>query len=295
MTARTTIDADVVVVGAGVVGCSIAWRLSRHDLQVVVVERRHDVGCGASSANNGIIGAGWALPHGSLISRLTVASNPRWEELSDQLCIQFKRCGSIMLARSEEEVGRLPSMVEEAKSNGVATRQIDPKEIAKLAPHATPDVFGGMVIPGEGIIDSPRVTIAYAELAETNGVQFFFSEPVISACRDKERVREIYTPNLCVRATYVVNAAGLGGDVVSRMLGCEEFQMVPKQGEYLVFDREIGRGVTCTLKMMPTPTTHGLMVIPTVHGGLLVGPTADDMDDKTDVSNHRDVLEHRPR
>lgn len=290
MSANLAVDADVLVIGAGPVGCSIAWRLSKHKARVVVVERRHDVGCGAASANSGITGSGWALAHGSIESKLTVASNPRWEEIADELALSYNRCGSIMLARSEEEAARLPGMVEEARSNGVKTERIGRGEIARLAPSATPDALAGMLIPCEGVIDTPRVTIGYAQIAALNGVRFFFNEPVIAATRNRERVLQVHTPHLKVSAAHVVIAAGLGGDTVSRILGCEDFQMTAKRGEYLIFDREVGSKVTKILQMMPNPVSHGLMIIPTAHGGLLVGPTAVDIEDKTDTSSNEDVL-----
>jgi glycerol-3-phosphate dehydrogenase len=291
MTALTTIDADVAIVGGGVCGCAIARRLSMQKVRVVVLERRHDVCCGASGANSGITGSGWSLARGSIEARLTVASNPRWEEIADQLALTYRRCGSLILARREEEVGEIPAMMAQAESNGVEVRQVGPDEARRMAPHADPQVYGAMLIPCEGVIDTPRVTFAYAELAALNGVKFFCSEPLLEARRRGEQGWELFTPHLKVSAGYVVNAAGLGGDVVSRILGCEEFEMTARRGEYLVFDREVGREATCILQMIPTPLTHGLMIIPTAHGGLLVGPTADDIPDKLDTATHAQVLE----
>ncbi len=292
MSKRTAIDADVLVVGAGVVGCAIARRLSMYDMRVVVVERRHDVGCGAASANSGIAASGWAETVDSIQARLVVDSNPRWEELADQLCIAYERCGGITPIRTEEEAELVPARLAQAEANGVPVRQIDAEEVYRRAPYITPGVLGGLLLPTEGIIDSPRLTIGYAELAALNGVQFHFCEPVTGARRDAQRVLEVYTPHLAISTKYVVNAAGLGADTVSRILGCEDFQMTARRGEYLVLDREFGRRLTGTVHPMPTPTAHGLMIIPTVHGGALVGPTQDDIDDKTDTSTHQDILEH---
>jgi glycerol-3-phosphate dehydrogenase len=292
MSSHTAIDADVLVVGAGVVGCAIARRLSMQNIRVVVVERRHDVGCGSASANSGIAGSGWTLPNGSLEAKLTVASNPRWEEVCDQLCVTYKRCGSVILARSDEEVALIPAKLKQAKANGVPLRRLDSDEVRRIAPHATPEALAGIHVACEGILDSPRLTIGYAELAELNGVKFFFCEPVIGARRDGDRIVEVRTPHLRISPKFIVNAAGLGADIVSRMLGCEDFRMTPRRGEYLVLDREFGRRVPCPLHPMPTPTSHGLMIIPTAHGGVLVGPTADDIEEKTDTSTHNDVLEH---
>jgi len=288
---RVSIDADVLIVGGGVVGCAIARRLSLCNLDIVVVEKRHDVACACSSANSGLTGSGWSLPHGSIESKLTVSSNPRWDEIADQLCLQYNRCGSIVLARSQEEAEKIPGMIAEAKSNGVESREIDAAEVRRLAPTATEETVSGMLIPCEGVIDTPGVTFGYADLAALNGVRFFFNEPAVGAKRDGERVREVYTPHLRISPRYVVNAAGLGADVVSRVMGCEEFEMTARRGEYLVFDREVGKQVTKILQMMPTPASHGLMVIPTAHGGLLLGPTAIDIDEKSDTGTHREVLE----
>ena len=290
MSERVSLSVDVVIVGAGVVGCAIARKLSMHDARVLVLEGRHDVGCGAASANSGITGSGWSEPNGSIESQLTVASNPRWEEISEQLGVPSSVSAASFLPANEAEAELIPDKVKHAKANGVRVVELDTSEVQRLAPYASRDVTGGILIPSEGVIDSPQLTVAYAQLAEMNGVRFCFGEPLTAARRKKNVVTEVHTPHLRISTKYVINAAGLGADVVSHLMGCEDFQMVPRRGEYLVFDREIGKNVTHVLHPMPSPTAHGLMVTPTATGGLLVGPTSDDIEDKTDTATHRDTL-----
>lgn len=290
MIERVSLSVDVVIVGAGIVGCAIARKLSMHDTRVLVLEGRHDVGCGAAGANSGITGSGWSEPNGSIESQLIVASNPRWEEISEQLGVPFKRVGGVVLARNEAEAELIPGRIKHAEANGVRVVELDTSEVQRLAPYATRDVTGGILIPSEGVIDSPQLTVAFAQLAAMNGVHFYFGEPFTAARRIKSVVTEVYTPHLRVSTKFVVNASGLGADVVSHLMGCEDFQMVARRGEYLVFDREIGKNVTHVLHPMPSPTAHGLMVTPTATGGLLVGPTSDDIEDKTDTATHRDTL-----
>lgn len=284
-------DLDVLIVGAGVVGAAIAARLSELDAKVAVIERRHDIADETSKSNSGITATGWTLPSGGLEARLVCASSPRWEDVCQRLGVPFRRCGVVAIARTPEEAERIPQLVRNAEANGVKVRALSPEEVVAAAPHAAPDSAGGVEVPGEGVIDSIRLTIGYGELAATNGVQFHFSEPLLSATVAGDEVVEVRTPEQVLRPRFVVNAAGLGADTVSRILGCEDFEIIARRGEWLLLDREFGRKVPRILTMMPTERTHGIMVIPTAHGTCLAGPTAEDLDNKHDRSTNAAVLD----
>lgn len=286
----TTVDVDVAIVGAGVVGCSIAARLSRDRLRVAVLERRHDVADETSKSNTGVADCGWECEPGSLEAQLIRASSPRWEELCDQLDTPFRRCGGICLARTSEQVDGLAQIAEGAAATGAQVRALNAEQAHDLVPCITDQTLGALDIPDEGVIDSIRLTLGYAELAARNGVTFHFGSPVIGARRSGERIAELHTPHATVRPAWIVNAAGLGADEVSRTLGGEEFRVWPRRGEYLLVDREFARHIPRVITRLPTEHTRGVMVVPATHGSVLLGPTADDGEDKLDRSTHDEVL-----
>lgn len=283
-------DVDVLVVGAGVVGAAIACRLSELDAKVAVIDRRHDIADEASKSNSGITASGWTLPAGSLEAQLVCASSPRWEDVCRRLGVSFRRCGTVAIARTQAEAERIPELVRNAEANGVKARALSPEEVVAAAPHATPGSAGGVEVPAEGVIDSIRLTLGYGELATANGVRFHFSAPLLGATAAGEEVVEVRTPTAVLRPRFVVNAAGLGADTVSRSLGCEDFEITARRGQWLLLDREFGRRVPRILTMMPTERTHGIMVIPTAHGTCLLGPTAEDLDNKHDRSTSAGTL-----
>jgi glycerol-3-phosphate dehydrogenase len=157
------VDADVAIVGAGVVGCSIASQLSHDDLEVVVLERRHDVAEETSKANTGVTDSGWECTPGSLEADLVIRSSRRWEEICDRLDVPFKRCGSLSLARSDQEIPRLAEIAEAAATNGVRVRRLGEREIREVAPFVTDTAVAALEVPDEGVIDSLRLTLGYAE------------------------------------------------------------------------------------------------------------------------------------
>jgi glycerol-3-phosphate dehydrogenase len=288
---RTHAEVDVLIIGAGVVGAAIACRLSHLEATVAVIDRRHDIAEETSKSNSGIAASGWALPAGGLEAQLVCASSPRWEDICGRLAVPFRRCGVVVIARTQQDADRIPELMRNAKANGVKARALTAEQVVRAAPHATPHSWGGIEIPAEGVIDSIRLTIGYGELAALNGVQFFFGEPLLDAISSGEDVVEVRTPGTVLRPRFVINAAGLGADAVSKILGCEDFQITARRGEWLLMDREFGRRVPRILAMTPAERTHGIMVIPTAHGACLLGPTAEDLDNKHDRSTSADVLQ----
>ncbi len=288
---RTHAEVDVLIIGAGVVGAAIACRLSQLEATVAVIDRRHDIAEETSKSNSGIAASGWTLPAGGLEAQLVCASSPRWEDICARLGVPFRRCGAVVIARTEQDAARIPELIRNAEANGVEARALTAEQVVRAAPHATAHSAGGIEIPAEAVIDSIRLTIGYGELAALNGVRFFFNEPLLDAVSSGEEVVEVRTPGTVLRPRFVINAAGLGADTVSRILGCEDFRITARRGEFLLMDREFGRRVPRILTMMPAEHTHGIMVIPTAHGTCLLGPTAEDLDNKHDRSTSGDVLQ----
>ncbi|GAA4908812.1 NAD(P)/FAD-dependent oxidoreductase [Tessaracoccus lubricantis] len=282
---------DVLIIGAGVMGTSIAMALSYLDIRVAVVERRHDVGEEASRANSGITNAGWSMKPGTLEADLVKASSPQWERLCEQLGVRFRRTGLTLLAFSEDDVKGLPALLEKAESNEVAAEIVTGAELHRVAPHASPEAKAGLFVPAEGVVDSVRLPVAYAELAERNGVRFFLGESVISSTVRDNRVQEVITTRRRYRPRFVVNAAGVSGDEVSGALHGDQFPVTARRGQWVLLDREFGANVPSILTGMPTKMGHGPMVIPTAHGSVLIGPDAEDLEDKQDRSTTRSGIE----
>lgn len=283
--ASSSVDSpDVLVIGAGVVGTSTAMALSQLDIDVVVVERRQDVGDEASRANSGITNSGWSPVPGSLESELCLTSDRRWEDLSERLGVKFRRVGCTVLALDDDEARRIPEMAERCARVGVEANVLKGDALSEVAPHASLDTVLGLHIPAEGVVDSVRLSVAYAELAETNGVRFHLGETVVGGTRERRRVTEVVTTRGRYRPRYVVNAAGVGADGVSGALGGEAFDVVARRGQWTLLDREFGKQVPSILTGVPGPLGHGPMVIPTAHGSVLVGPDAEDRVDKHDRS-----------
>ena len=289
---RSTLDVDVAIIGAGVVGCAIAMRLSRARLDYCVIERRHDVAEETSKSNTGVADCGWECAPGSLEADIITSSSRRWEEIGDRLDTPFRRCGGLSIARTAEEEARLGDILAAAEANGVRARRMDAGELRRRAPYVIPEARAAVEVPDEGVIDSIRLTLGYAELAARNGVRFFLNQPLVGAEVRAERIRgAVYARHRSPSARFVVDAAGLGADAVSMILGAEEFSIWPRRGEYLLIDREVGQRIDHIVTQLPNEHTRGVMVVPATHSSLLLGPTADDDDDKFDRSTNSVVLE----
>lgn len=283
---------DVTVVGAGVVGAAIAWRLSQDDLRVLWLEAAYDVAEGASKANSAIVATGYDTEPGTLESELLRASNPRWEGICAALDVPFRRVGALVLAFTEEELPSLRALAARAARLGVEAEMIAGDQARALLPLVSGEALAALHVPDEGIIDPLRLTLAYAELAVANGVELRLSTPVTGFRSDPAgRITHVRTPAGDDATGQVVNAAGLHADEISRLAGAERFQTWPRKGEFLLVDRELGQHVTKILAPVPSPRTRGVLVVPTTNGSLLLGPTADDGDDKRDRATDGPTLE----
>ena len=282
---------DVVVVGAGVVGAAIARRLLLDDIRVLWLEASHDVCEGASKGNSGITASGYDVAPGTLEADLVLASSPRWEDLCAELDVPFRRCGSLALAFGDEDEERLDHARAQAEANGVEVRVLTGAEAREVEPAASPEATGALHVPGEGIVDPIRLTVAYAEAAVRNGADLRLSAPAVGFERDGEgAIAAVRTPHGVFPCRFVVNAAGLAADEVARSAGAEEYRMWPRQGQFLLVDRAIGERVRTILTPVPTERTRGILAIPTTNRTLLLGPTAEDREDREDRSTDRETL-----
>lgn len=275
---------DVVIIGAGVVGCSIARELSRYDLQIQVLERASDVCEGTSKANSGIVHAGFDAHPGTLKAKMNVAGNEKMEALSRELDFPFKRNGSLVLCFAEKDRNKLEKLLEQGIANGVKElRIIEKEELQEMEPDISREAVAALYAPTGGIVCPFGLTIAMAENAAVNGVEFKLETQVFSVKR-KENHYLVTTSRGEVECLAVVNAAGVYADTFHNMVSGRKLHIIPRKGEYCLLDKKVGNYVHSTIFQLPTVYGKGVLVTPTVHGNLLIGPTATDIEDKEAVS-----------
>ena len=271
---------DVVVIGGGVTGCSVARELSRYHLHTCLLEREEDVCSGTSKANSAIVHAGYDAANGSLKAMLNVQGNEMMEQLSNDLQFDFKRNGSMVLCFDENDLPALKELYERGVKNGVpGLAIISGDEAREKEPNVSDTVVAAIYAPTGGIVCPFGLTIAMAENAYENGVEFKMNTEVVQIEKADFGYRLI-TNNGEVHAKYVVNAAGVYADVFHNMVSGKKLQIIPRRGDYCLLDKEAGNHVSHTIFQLPGKYGKGVLVSPTVHGNLLVGPTAIDIEDK---------------
>lgn len=275
---------DIVVIGAGVTGCAIARELARYDRSVTVLERASDVCEGTSKANSGIAHAGFDAAPGTLKAKLNVAGSEMMEALSRELDFPFKRNGSLVLCFDEGDRYKLQKLLEQGHKNGVKElRIIEREELKKLEPNISEDAVAALYAPTGGIVCPFGLTIALAENAAVNGVDFRLNTEVQELQRIPEGYRVI-TDQGILESRVVINAAGVYADRFHNMVSGQKIKIIPRKGEYCLMDKKVGNWVTRTVFQLPTKYGKGVLVTPTVHGNLLAGPTAVDIEDYEGVN-----------
>ncbi|MBP3728547.1 MAG: NAD(P)/FAD-dependent oxidoreductase, partial [Pseudobutyrivibrio sp.] len=274
---------DVIIIGAGVSGSAIARELSRYEANVCVLEKCEDVCEGTSKANSAIVHAGFDAAAGSLMAKLNVRGNEMMDDLCRDLDIPFKRNGSMVVCIHKEALGGLQDLYDRGIKNGVKDMKILTREEAlELEPNLSDNVEGALLAPTGGIICPFKLNIAMAENANVNGVDFRFNTKVEDIVKDEEGLWHIRTNNGEYVTRYVVNAAGVYSGVIHNMVSKDDdkIEIIPRRGDYCLLDKEVGTHVSHTIFPQPTNLGKGVLVSPTVHGNLIVGPTAIDIDDK---------------
>jgi len=280
---------DVAVIGAGVLGTAIAARLAATRARVCILEAADDVAEGASKGNAGITSSYYAAP-GTLEAELISATNPRWEEVCARLDVPFQRVGAVMAALSADELDGLQHELDNARGCGVRAELVSAKRARQLEPLISDECTGGLVLPDEGIIDPMRLCVGLAELAVRNGASVRFNTPVVGADTHDGRVVALTTPREQIDVDFVVNAAGLFADLVTVLAGGEPIRMWPRKGEYLVLDREWGARLRHIVFAAPLPDSKGIHVVPTTNGSVLLGPSAQDGEQREDKATDADTL-----
>jgi glycerol-3-phosphate dehydrogenase len=282
---------DVAIIGAGVIGASVARELSKYDLNVVVIEKENDVSNGTTKANSAIVHAGYDAHEGTLMAKYNALGNAMFDKICDELAVPFERCGSLVLAFSEEERGHLDLLYKRGIINGIPEMELLEKdEIKKLEPNISDEVVAALHAKTAGIVGPWELTIAMLENAAENGVNIELNQDVVDIEKLETGYR-IITQERNFEAKVVINASGVYADKIHNMVSEETFKIKPRRGQYFVMDKTQGELVGQVIFQCPTELGKGILVTPTVHGNLLLGPDAQDMDDRDDISTTTEQLE----
>lgn len=281
---------DVVIIGGGVVGTAVADRLASTSASVCLLEQALDLAEGASKGNGGVTNTGFDGLPGTLEGELVAASSRRWEEITTRLDVPFHRIGELVVAMDDADESRLSEIQANAAEFGVETELISSSEARRREPLITPSCTAALWVADEGIIDPMRLTIGYGEFAARNGVDVRLGAPATGFERDADGIRAVVTPQGPVPCRFVVNAAGLFADQVDALSGADSCRMWPRKGQYVVLDREFGSRMRHVIAPVPGAEARGVFVVPTTNGTALVGPTADDEEERWDKSTSSAVL-----
>jgi glycerol-3-phosphate dehydrogenase len=276
---------DVLIVGGGVVGTAIARLLSKYKLNVALVEKEPEVGFGATKANSGIIHAGFHDQPGTFKARLCVAGNAMFDQVCEELDVPFKRCGGLLIALENQKVQVLEELKAQGEVNGVpGLKIIKDNSLFQMEPNLTKEAKAALYAPTVGIVSPYELTMALAENAQQNGVRIFLDAKVKDITSVDGEVKCVETRRGFILADYVINAAGLFTDEIARMAGEENLMVVPRKGEEYILDKKRAELVKHVIFPLPQEESKGTLIIPTVEGNLMIGPTAEVIEDRFDLS-----------
>lgn len=278
------IQTDVLIIGAGIIGAALARELARYQISAAVVEKEVDVSFGASKANSGIVHSGIHDRFGTLKAELCVKGNKLFPELAEELHFLYKNNGALIVAQQKVQLAELEELRKNGVANGISgIENLSPEDLLRLEPNLSPESAGGLLVPSGGIVVSFDMVFAMIENAVANGVRLFTGEEVLEI-NSVPNGFQVFTTKNKFETRYLVNAAGIHSAKVAGLIGDESFAIIPRKGEEYLMDRKLEGLVKRTIFPLPGPVSKGILVIPTVDGNLMIGPTAEDTDSFSDVS-----------
>lgn len=288
----TANEYDAVIVGAGDVGTALARQLARYELRVALLESRADVGAGTSKANTAILHTGFDAKPGTLEARLVARGHDLLADYAAEVGIPLEHTGALLVAWDEQQLARFDEIRENARRNGYErVREVSCEELYGLEPHLGPGALGALHVPDEHIVCPWTPPLACATQAVLAGVELRCGEPIMGLDRRPEGGWTAQTPRGTLATRWVLNTAGLFSDEIHRMAGYDGFTVVPRRGELIVFDKLTRPLLNHVVLPVPTATTKGVLVAPTVFGNVMLGPTAEDLYDKAATGTSVDGLE----
>ncbi|WP_315120495.1 NAD(P)/FAD-dependent oxidoreductase [uncultured Clostridium sp.] len=282
---------DVMIIGAGVVGCAIARELSKYKLNICLIEKEEDVSNGASKANSGIVHGGYAAKYGTLKGELCIKGNSMYSQLEKELNFGFRQPGGLVVAFTDEDMKKIEELYENGLKIGCTDLEIiDSDKTKELEPHINPNVKGALYAKSVGVTSPYEFTIALAENAIANGVELKLETKVLGIEKTGEYFT-IKTNNGDIQSKYIINSAGLFSDEIAKMVGIDGFEILPRRGQYIILGKEQGHLVNKVVFQVPTAKGKGILVTTTYHGNFMIGPNAEEVDEKDDVATTMESLE----
>ena len=282
---------DVAVIGAGVVGSLITRELSKYNINVALLERCNDCAMGATKANSAIVHAGFDAVPGTLKAKLNVRGVELMKKVCGELHVPLQNNGALVVAFSDEELPHLQALLERGVANGVPDLHIvNREELVKLEPNIGDTAVGALVAPTSSIVCPYELTIAGVENAVTNGAEFIRNCEVTGISHDGE-LFTLSTSLGEIKAKYVINAAGVHSGEIAGLIGDNSIEIVVRHGDYYLLDKSQGTLVSRTIFQCPSKMGKGVLVSPTVDGNLIVGPSAEDIDNGDDTATTNIGLE----
>ncbi len=282
---------DIIIIGAGVSGCAIARELSRKKAKILVIDKAEDVCCGTTKANSAVVHAGYDAPTGSLMAKLNVRGSRMMEALSKELDFSYVRNGSLVVMTDPSDRDKLNALYEKGITNGVeGLRIVEREALLEMEPNISDAAVAALYAPTGAIVCPFGLTYALAENAAKNGVQFQFDAEVLGITKYGKHWLVI-TDRGQWETRVVINAAGVHADEIHNMVCEDKLHITARRGEYFLLDRSAGGHVKHTVFQLPNKMGKGVLVAPTVHGNLIVGPTAADIEDKEDTATTREGLD----
>ena len=282
---------NIVIIGGGVIGCATARELSAFEADVLLVERAADVSEGSSKANSGLVHAGYDAVPGSQKARFNVQGSRMFEAMCKEVNAPYVRNGAMVLAFDEQQIETLRELKEQGEKNGVDGLEIIGREqVLALEEHTNPEVLAALLVKSGAITAPYELTYALADHAKVNGVDFQMNTEV-RRIEKTERGFVLHTSRGDILTDCVVNCAGIGSGELHNQLSPRKVKIIPRKGEYYLFDHEIKPMFAHTMFQTPTKMGKGVLVTPTVHRNIMLGPTAKDVQDGMDVSTTKEALQ----
>ena len=275
---------DILIIGAGITGCSVARELSRFQADIMVIDRGSDIAEGATKANSGIVHAGFDAVPGSRKAYYNVAGAGLFPALCEELGVPYRQAGALVIALEEADLSTLEDLLERGRKNGVeGLRILSREEALALEPQLNPEIRGALLAPTSGLVSPYELAFALADDAALNGVRFRFEEQVTEAETAEGGFRVVTSENE-YRCRVLINCAGAFSAALHNQLTGDALRMIHRRGQYYLLDRTASGIFSRTVFQCPSAMGKGVLVSPTVHGNLLLGPTAEDIGDPLDTA-----------
>jgi glycerol-3-phosphate dehydrogenase len=283
---------DVSIIGAGVVGSAIARELSRYDLKICLIEKEEDVSTGASKANSGIVHGGYAATYGTLKGELCAKGNKMYNKLNSELNFGFRKTGALVIGFDDDDEKKLRELYQNGLKVGCNDLEVIYEDrIKDIEPHINKEVKVALYCKSVGITSPYEFAVALAENAIENGVCLKLETEVLNI----EKIQHCFnieTTSGKVETRFVVNSAGLYSDNIANMVGIHEFKILPRRGQYILLSKDQGHLAKTVVFQVPSEKGKGILVTSTYHGNFMIGPNAEEVDDKDDAKTSMESIEY---